>query len=99
MSNAHVIDDKSKHPIIQPKVGCNRIIEWYHMDTKHSGRSSTVNSLRQNGYWVLSVNSQVRRLIQSCIRCKFLRGKVGDQLMADLPENRTIPEPTFTTVG
>ena len=50
LSNAHVIDEKSKHPIILPKVGCIQIIEWYHMDTKHSGRSSTVNSLRQNGY-------------------------------------------------
>ena len=51
------LDDSCKHPVILPKKGGERIIEWYHSDVHHSGRTATVNALRQNGFWLLSVNA------------------------------------------
>ena len=99
LSNADFLDEKNKFPVILPKEGCHTIIEWHHQETQHSGRTSTVNALRQNGYWVLSVNAQVRRIIYNCFRCRFLRGRVGEQKMGNLPENRTTAEAPFTNCG
>ena len=93
------LEDKLKHPIILPKKGCERIIEWYHQNIQHLGQTSTVNELRSNGYWLLSVNSQVRKVIFKCTRCRFLRGKLSEQQMASLPANRTVVEPPFTHCG
>ena len=98
LSNAP-LDDSCKHPVILPKKGGERIIEWYHSEVHHSGRTATVNALRQNGFWLLSVNAQVRKIIYNCFRCRFLRRKLSVQLMADLPLKRTEPEPPFTHCG
>ena len=99
LTNAINMNEKMKHPVILPKKGCNQILQWYHNES-HSGRTSLINSLRQDGYWVLSVNSQVKKLIYFCIRCRFLRGRLGEQLMGNLPESRTVvPEAPFTHCG
>ena len=66
LTNAINMNEKMKHPVILPKKGCNQILQWYHNES-HSGRTSLINSLRQDGYWVLSVNSQVKKLIYFCI--------------------------------
>jgi hypothetical protein len=74
------LDDSCKHPVILPKKGGERIIEWYHSEVHHSGRTATVNALRQNGFWLLSVNAQVRKIIYNCFRCRFIRRKLSVQL-------------------
>ena len=71
LSNSN-LEDKLKHPIILPKKVCQRIIEWLHSKVQHLGRTSTVNELRSNGFWMLSVNSQVRKVILKCTRCRYL---------------------------
>ena len=84
------ICDMIKHPIILPK-GCilsRRIAEHHHYIVKHSGRTSTLNSIRQHGYWIVSATTMVRSIINFCVPCRILRGKLGEQRMADLPEER-----------
>ena len=98
LSNANM-EDKLKHPVVLPKKGCQRIIEWFHGRVQHLGRTSTVNELRANGFWMLSVNSQVRGVILRCTRCRYLRGKLGEQQMANLPSNRVSDEAPFTYCG
>ena len=88
-----------KHPAIIGKEGAHRIIEWYHRNVQHQGRTSTVNELRANGFWILSVNSQVRKVIRHCMRCRLFRGKLADQIMANLPVDRLLTEPPFTYCG
>ena len=44
-------------------------------------------------------NSVVKGLISKCVTCRRLRGKVGEQIMADLPPDRTKEEPPFTYCG
>ena len=92
-------NDIVKHPVILGKEGSQRIIEWYHRSVQHQGRTSTVNVLRANGFWVLSVNAQVRKIIRNCMRCRLFRGKLADQMMADLPVDRMLSEPPFTYCG
>ena len=41
----------------------------------------------------------VRSFIARCVRCRYLRGKVGEQKMADLPAERISAEPPITYAG
>ena len=93
--------DQIKFPIILPKDGLvtQRIIEWYHKKIGHAGRTTTVNELRSNGYWVISMTSKVKSLIHSCFRCRYLRGRLGEQKMANLPLDRTAEVTPFAHSG
>ena len=48
---------------------------------------------------MLSLNAQVRKSIHNCMRCRLIRGKLGEQEMACLPLNRTLTEAPFTYCG
>jgi hypothetical protein len=93
--------DEYKFPlIIQKKTVCTkRLVEWHHKKIEHRGRHTTVAQLREAGYWVISCGKEVGAVICSCVRCKWLRGKTGEQMMADLPLDRTTTEPPFTYCG
>ena len=90
-----------KHPIILPK-DCAlslRLAEYHHCKVKHSGRTSSLNSIRQDGYWIVNANTMIRSIIQSCVLCRIFRGKLGEQQMAELPEQRFSTEGPFTYTG
>ena len=91
----------SKFPIIVPKesIAARRILEWCHMMVEHSGRTTSLNEARSRGYWVINSSSIVRRIVHKCVHCRSLRGKFGQQKMADLPKDRTEPEAPFTCCG
>ena len=90
-----------KHPVILPKkcVISKRIIEYYHKKVQHCGRTSTINSIRQNGYWVITGNNLVRSVIHQCVKCRILRGKLGEQQMSELPIERFSTEGPFVYTG
>ena len=75
------------------------IVEWCHKNVAHSGRRFTINEIRSNGFWVVRCNTIVRSLIGKCVKCRLLRGKLGEQKMADLPNDRTFDGPPFTNCG
>ena len=95
------LSDEEKHPVIIPGKSeiARRIVEYYHKNINHLGRTSTLNELRQNGFWVLNANTVVRSIINKCTRCKYFRGNCGEQKMADLPEERFSTEGPFTITG
>ena len=90
-----------KHPIILPRrcTTTNLIIEYFHGTLQHSGRTSTLNEIRCNGYWVINGNSLVRFIISKCLKCRILRGKCSNPRMANLPSDRINPCPPFTYCG
>ena len=92
---------KIKFPIILPKEGIltRRIIEWFHKQVGHSGRSTTANEIRSNGFWIIGMTPLVKSVIFSCVRCRLLRGKMGEQKMADLPLERTLEVTPFSYSG
>ena len=75
------------------------IIRWCHQKTAHSGRNVTLNEIRTSGYWVIQGNSAVKEVISRCVTCRRFRGKVGNQIMADLPQDRLKKEPPFSYCG
>jgi len=90
-----------KFPIILPRksILTQRLIEWYHSKVQHSGRSTTANEIRNNGYWIIGITSRIKSVIHACARCRLYRGKLGEQKMADLPEERTKEIAPFTYCG
>ena len=92
-----------KHPIILPKkdIVVQRLIEYYHREVAHLGRTTTLNEIRLRGYWVINGTSRVNKVITDCRRCRLLRGRGESQKMSDLPTKRVTEdvEPPFTYVG
>ena len=89
------------HPILLPRKGSitKLIVKWCREKAAHSGRNITLNEVRSSRYWVLQGNSLVKQIISKCVTCRRLRGRVGEQLMADLPSDRFQEEPPFTHCG
>ena len=75
------------------------IVEWCHKKVAHRGRGLTISEISSNGFWVVWHNAIVRSLIGKCVKCRLLRGKLGKQKMADLPNDRTLDGPPFTNCG
>ena len=90
-----------KHPILLPKKEhiTNLIIRWCHEKTAHSGRNMTLTEIRSSRYWVMQKNFIVKRMISKCVTCRRLREKVGEQTMADSPQDRIKEGPPFTYCG
>ena len=91
----------AKHQIILPKNNhvSSLIINHYHTLSGHSGRQHVLSLLRQR-YWVIKANSAVRKILTKCYRCRRREAPFCEQKMADLPEDRLVPDrPPFTTVG
>ena len=92
------IDDRVKHPLLLPRKGHvgNLIIRQSHEKTHHQGRGMTVNELRSSGYWIIGMSSAVAYYLKNCTVCRKWRGRVVEQKMADLPEDRMEAVPPFT---
>ena len=95
------LEEAYKYPVVLPKKGkvSYLIIQWCHFQVEHAGRGITLNEIRSSGYWIINANSKVRHFISKCVRCRFLRGKLGEQKMGDLPTERTAEAPPFTYCG
>ena len=94
-------DSRQKYPVVIPKksVASRLLIRKAHEEVAHLGRCSTMNKLRRDGFWIIGAHSAVKSYIDKCRRCRELRGKLGEQKMANLPEERVVPSPPFTHCG
>ena len=94
-------DDTFRFPVVIPKgaVATRVLIEWHHKQIEHMGKHATVNRLREQGFWIVNSSKEVGAVVFRCVRCKWLRGRFGNQKMADLPWNRTTVAPPFTYCG
>ena len=59
------------HPIVVPKNHhiANLLIKNAHTESHHLGVESTLNKLRQSGFWMLQARTSVKRVLKSCIIC------------------------------
>lgn len=92
---------ESKHPAILPKDShvTQLILRDIHERVEHSGRSYMISQLRRT-FWILRASSTIRRLLSECVVCRRVHAKGGQQKMADLPNDRLVPDkPPFTNVG
>lgn len=92
---------ESKHPAILSKNMhvSTLILRHIHHQLGHAGRNHMLSKLRQK-HWIINANSAARKIISDCVVCRRNRGKLGEQKMADLPEERVLHEKApFTNVG
>ena len=75
------------------------LIRHYHEVVRHQGRHFTEGAIRAAGFWVLGGKRVISSLIYHCVTCRRLRGKLQEQIMADLPADRLSTSPPFTYVG
>lgn len=93
--------EDAKHPAILSKHSrvATLILTDVHEKIGHCGRNYMLSQLRQK-IWIPQATSAIRKLISECTVCRRLRGRVGEQKMANLPEDRLLPDkPPFTNVG
>eukprot|EP00057_Strongylocentrotus_purpuratus_P005270 XP_003730565.1 PREDICTED: uncharacterized protein LOC100888978 [Strongylocentrotus purpuratus] len=89
---------EAKHPVVLPKGShvSDLILRDVHVKAGHSGRNYVLSVLREK-YWMLGAGAAIRSMISRCVMCRQQRGKMMSQKMADLPENRLLPdEPPFS---
>ena len=95
------LNNDCKHPVLLPKESTvsNLIIQHYHQIVAHGGRGLTLNEVRSAGYWIIGANSAVKKMVYNCVECRKLRGKIGEQMMANLPLCRVNDAAPFTYCG
>ncbi|KAK0138800.1 hypothetical protein N1851_024662 [Merluccius polli] len=99
--NKSAMPENAKHPAILSKHSgvVTLILRDIHQRTGHCGRSYVLAQLRRK-YWIPQANSAIRKIISKCTTCRRINGKVGEQKMACLPEDRLLPDkPPFTNTG
>ena len=91
----------SKHPVILPNK-CKIVtylVSEIHKSLGHSGRQTMVSVIR-NKYWIIGLNSCIRKLMFCCPICRKINARPFEQKMASLPQDRVqTDEPAFTRVG
>ena len=86
------------HPIILTKKSkvSELIVKWCHLKAAHYSRGITLNEIRDRGFWIINANSITKSVVFNCVTCCKLRGKMGVQIMADLPKDRFQEAAPFT---
>ena len=91
-----------KHPAFLPPdhpLGA-AILMHYHRMTKHrQGRHITHSAVLEAGYHIEQTERTIRKLLQNWVICRCLRGSCEELQIADLPAERTLATPPFTSVG
>ena len=95
------IKKEAKHPVILLKDHhvSEPIMHHYHLISGNSGLEHTPSLIRQK-YWIIQVRIPLCHILNSCFDCRRRQATVGQQKMANLPDNRVTPsEPPFSYVG
>ena len=101
LSQSLALSYEEKHPVLMEKSAAvsRLLVQHHHQKVHHQGQTTTLGAFRESGYWVTGASKVVRGVIHRCVICKRLRGRPVDQLMSDLPAERTQASPPFTHVG
>lgn len=91
----------SKHQIILPRKHhfTTMMMRHLHEQDAHIGPTQLLSNIR-GSYWIPHGLQECKSLVRSCVDCKKRRQRPGRQMMADLPEERLMPDnPPFHSVG
>ena len=100
LHNANVHID-ARWPIILPSESplATALVWHHHHKSAHGGRGRVLADLRYT-HWVLKARHLVRKLLDSCVRCRAREAKPCEQAMGQLPVERVQGgEPAFSHVG
>ncbi|XP_064646181.1 uncharacterized protein LOC135499366 [Lineus longissimus] len=92
----------AKHPLIIPGKNhlCTLLIRHFHNQHRHSKGVNALLAETRQRFWILRGREEIKRFKRSCIICKIRKKRVGEQMMAALPDYRvTIPLRAFARCG
>ena len=86
------------HPIVLLKKSkvTELIVKWCHLKAVHCGRVITLNEIRDRVFSIINASSITKSVVFNCVTCRKLRGKMGVQIMADLPKDKFQEAAHFT---
>lgn len=95
------LETGEKNPIILPKDDhvSLLLVRHHHVQVKHQGRHPMEGAVRAAGLWILGGKRLINSVLQKCVTCCKLRGKMQEQRMADLSPECLQTCPPFTYVG
>ena len=90
----------SKHPmILQYRHSVTDLmIKDCHEREGHMGASQVLTAMNKD-YWIIKGRSAVKRVIQTCLSCRFWKAVPGQQHMGNLPADRVNESKPFTSTG
>jgi len=72
---------------------------YFHCKNHHCGREQLLSCIHER-YWIVNGKSIIRKIIKECLYCKRRRVNPKNQLMSNLPYERTSSnQPPFTYTG
>ena len=88
-----------EEPIFLPyhKAFTKLYVEFVHA-ISHSGVAATMAKVRLR-YWVVNLRRMVKSIVYSCVPCKLYRKGTMDQIMGELPLERTKPSPPWYAIS
>jgi len=94
------LSDNAKHPLILPRNSplTSLIIADAHKRTLHGGTQITLSFIRNN-YWIIGGRAPVRSFILKCVHCTRYRRQRAQQIMGQLPPERSNPSRPFLHTG
>ncbi|XP_058803296.1 uncharacterized protein LOC131671111 [Phymastichus coffea] len=89
-----------QHPILLPQKHpvTEMVIHHHHEGNLHAGIHCTLYSIRLK-FFILNGKSQIRKVIQRCVKCIRQRPHIGHAKMADLPAPRVCESFAFSHTG
>nr|XP_012152412.1 PREDICTED: uncharacterized protein LOC105664083 [Megachile rotundata] len=99
LSNAFIQYNK-KHPLVLPgrHQFSDLVIRHEHARLLHAGSQQVLSSLRDS-VWLINGNTNVKRIIRSCVKCFRVRPRDTQCTMGQLPASRVTPARPFMTCG
>ena len=91
---------QSKHQLLLPHNHhvTKLLIMAHHQSVGHLGQEYVLTSLQK--YCIIKGRAAVCRVLSGCLTCRKQNSLCGQQLMADLPQERLTPgDPPFSFVG
>ncbi|XP_028656694.1 uncharacterized protein LOC114650672 [Erpetoichthys calabaricus] len=99
--NQSGLKSKETNPFIIP--GSHHVatllVRHHHQKVQHQGRHFTEGAVRASGLWLVGAKRCIGKILNQCVTCRKLRGKVHEQRMCDLPAERLQMDPPFSYVG
>ena len=90
LANAECLPYASRYPIILPRRSwiTKLIVRQHHNDGGHVAGTNQTLALLSSKYWVISAREVIRECERECTRCRLLKTKPIQQVMAPLPKVR-----------
>ena len=102
LKHAEFLSYSVRHPILLPRKHCvtRLIVKYYHELGNHaSGTNQTLSALSAR-FWIIAGREEIRDWERECMKCRRLKAKTANQIMAPLPESRVkVPLRAFSSVA